>query len=104
MSSPAVENPGSQTLPPIIQQPRTTQPLPLNPFSTPSPSTSPTTAASTPATTPSSTTPPATHSSHHAAHPPRYHTIVHDAALVHTHRQSAAGSHGDCQSKLIDTI
>jgi hypothetical protein len=58
MSSPAVENPGTQTLPPIIQQPRTTQPLPLNPFSTPSPSTSPTTAASTPATTPSSTTPP----------------------------------------------
>ncbi|HEY4866712.1 MAG TPA: glycosyltransferase [Candidatus Dormibacteraeota bacterium] len=51
MSSPAVENPGSQTLPPIIQQPRTTQPLPLNPFPTPSASTSPTPAASTPATT-----------------------------------------------------
>jgi cellulose synthase/poly-beta-1,6-N-acetylglucosamine synthase-like glycosyltransferase len=56
MSSPAVENPGTQTLPPIVQQPQTRQPLPVNPFPTPSASTSPTTAASTPATTPSATT------------------------------------------------
>jgi cellulose synthase/poly-beta-1,6-N-acetylglucosamine synthase-like glycosyltransferase len=56
MASPAVQNPGTQTLPPIVQQPQTTQPL--NPFPTPSASSSPTNAASTPATTPSSTTRP----------------------------------------------
>src|ERR1700730_17079760 len=55
MASPAVQNPGTQTLPPIIQQPPTRQPLPLNPLPTPSAGASPTTAASAPAATPSST-------------------------------------------------
>src|SRR5205807_2542121 len=55
MASPAVQNPGTQTLPPIIQQPPARQPLPLNPFPTASAGASPTTAASAPQTTPSST-------------------------------------------------
>jgi cellulose synthase/poly-beta-1,6-N-acetylglucosamine synthase-like glycosyltransferase len=58
MSSTAVQNPQPQPLPPIVQQPGTTQPLPLNPFPTPSTSPSPTTTASAPQTTPSSTTRP----------------------------------------------